>query len=102
MKLSFIKKLQFFQDLAESLRFGSVQADRRVQLKMPAAVVEELDKQFPNIDRSHLITQLAVDFITQKMKFEDRPVLTHMQASEDETLSDMWNYLEEREQLDNT
>ena len=100
MKLSFIKKLQYFQDLASSLRLGSVKADRRVQLKMPKIVVEELDRQFPDVDRSHLITQLAVDLIAQKMKFKDRPVLKQMVASEDQSLSDMLHYLEEREKED--
>lgn len=97
MKLAQMRKLQFFRDLATSLRIGTAKANRRVQLKMPSVVVDELDKQFPNIDRSHLLTQLVVDFITQKLEFQDREVLQHMQASEQSELDEMWSYLEERD-----
>ena len=97
MKLSFIKKLQYFQDLATSIRQGLIKSDRRVQLKMPNSVVTELDKQFPDVDRSHLITQLAIDLITQKLKLKDRSILMGLKASEQSSLDDMLNYLEDRE-----
>lgn len=97
MQLTSVKKLQYFQDLTTSLRMGTVKADRRVQLKMPKKIVEELDSQFPDIDRSHLITQLAADFLAQKMQFEDRPIFNHLQASEQSELNEMWKYLENRD-----
>jgi hypothetical protein len=97
MSISFIKKLQYFKDLATSLRQGIVKTDRRVQVKMPSKVVEELDRQFPNADRSQIITQLAVDVIYQRLRFADRPLLRDIASSEQSNLDEMWLYLEERD-----
>jgi metal-responsive CopG/Arc/MetJ family transcriptional regulator len=97
MKLSFIKKLQYFENLVDSLRLGTVKSDRRIQVKMPSQIVQELDNQFPDSNRSQILTQLAADLISQKLKFQDREILTHMQNSEQSELDEMWNYLEERD-----
>ena len=56
------------------------QKSRRVQLKMPAAVVEMLDKKFPKINRSRLLTQAAVELLIRKTR-ADRPDLEQWLAS---------------------
>jgi len=91
------KKLRYFQDLAASLQFGNGKANRRVQLKMPAEVVEQLDELFPGIDRSRLLTQLAVEAINQQLRFADRAVLRDLIADEQSSLDEMLQYLEERD-----
>ncbi len=76
--------------------YGNFDADRRVQLKMPSAIVDELDAEFPSIDRSKLMTLLAVSALIEK-KRNDNPELEHWRNDEQYDLDRMWDYLEERE-----
>ena len=72
------------------------QKSRRVQLKMPAAIVEMLDKKFPKINRSQLLTQAAVELLIRKTR-TDRPDLEQWLAAEQDDLDEMWNYLKFRD-----
>ncbi|HEX7018009.1 MAG TPA: hypothetical protein VF209_03840 [Patescibacteria group bacterium] len=85
------------RDMAIALEYGSVPADKRIQVKMPSIVVEELDRLFPTIDRSKLLTQLALEAILHTYRFVDRPDLGDLAASEQAAMDEMWNYLEERD-----
>ena len=73
------------------------QKSRRVQLKMPAAVVEMLDQKFPKINRSRLLTQAALELLIRKTR-SNRPDLEQWLASEQEDLDVMWSYLNYRDQ----
>lgn len=86
-----------FEDLATSLTHGSVPSDQRVQVKMPSQVVRELDRLFPQIDRSRLLTQLAVEAINQRLRFADQPQLAQLASQEQAGLDTMWEYLNERD-----
>lgn len=72
------------------------QKSRRVQLKMPAAIVEMLDKKFPKINRSRLLTQAAVELLIRKTR-ADRPDLEQWLAAEQDDLDEMWSYLNSRD-----
>ena len=72
------------------------QKSRRVQLKMPAAIVEMLDKKFPKVNRSQLLTQAAVELLIRKAR-TDRPDLEQWLAAEQDDLDEMWNYLKFRD-----
>ncbi|OGV96644.1 hypothetical protein A2W24_01630 [Microgenomates group bacterium RBG_16_45_19] len=83
--------------MLQLLSSGSVKTDRRVQIKMPKLVVEELDRLFPDTDRSRLLTQLALEAILTKLRFTNRPGLGVIASSEQAGLDTLWDYLEERE-----
>lgn len=72
------------------------QRSRRVQLKMPTAVVEMLDKKFPKVNRSRLLTQAAIELLIRKTRTE-RPDLEQWLASEQEDLDLLWGYLDFRD-----
>ena len=72
-------------------------ANQRVQVKMPAVIVKKLDELYPHIDRSQIITQLALQAIAQQLRFIDRPDLGDLVDSEQSKLNDMWDYLKERD-----
>lgn len=72
------------------------QEARRVQLKMPTAVVEMLDKKFPKVNRSRLLTQAAVELLIRKTR-ADRPDLEQWLAAEQDDLDEMWGYLKSRD-----
>lgn len=91
------KETLILKDMADSYKYGAIKANRRVQLKMPAFVVEQLDKEFPNIDRSKLLTKAAIDILLQKKKFSDNNDLYDWVITEQEDLDTMWEYLSERE-----
>jgi hypothetical protein len=92
-----VQKQLFLKDAAVALEYGQLPADRRVQIKMPAAIVDELDRVFAHVDRSKLLTQLAVEALLYHARFLDRPDLGDLARSEQEDLDQMWNYLEERD-----
>jgi hypothetical protein len=73
-------------------------ANQRVQVKMPAMVVKKLDELYPNVDRSQIITQLALQAIVQQLRFIDRPDIGGLADAEQSTLNDMWDYLKERDE----
>ena len=97
MKVSTAQNLQYFQDLNTSLGLGKNQADQRLQVKMPRRVVVELARLFPHTDRSFILTQLATNAITEKLRFQDRKILQSQATSEQEGLDDMVSYLEDRD-----
>lgn len=84
-------------DIANAPRFGNLPADKRVQIKMPSSVVAALDKLFPKTDRSRLLTQLALQAISQKLRFSNRPDLYFVSQTEQNNLDSAWNYLEGRD-----
>lgn len=86
-----------FEDLATSLTHGPVPADQRVQIKMPSQVVQELNRLFPKIDRSRLLTQLAVEAINQRLRLADKPELIELATQEQVGLDNLWAYLDERD-----
>lgn len=85
------------KDMATALEYGTVKSERRVQIKMPKLVVDELDKEFSDTERSKLLTQAAVSLLLSKKRFSDSPELYDLVTSEQNDLDDLWNYLEERE-----
>lgn len=88
---------QMISDFSASLVLSKFNADKRVQVKMPKIVVEELDRLFPEVDRSHLLTQLATNAILQQLRFQDRQILREQISTEQSGLDDMLDYLEERD-----
>lgn len=91
------QKYQQFVDLVTSVRQGKVPADKRVQVKMPEFVLSELDAQFPDQERSQVLTQLVVDALERRLKFADREIYQAMTNSEQTMLDTMASYLEERD-----
>ena len=84
------------KDMATALQYGELPNDRRVQLKIPAAIVKEIDLAFPNISRSKLFTQLALEALQQKYRYS-HPELELLAQEEQADLDQMWSYLEERD-----
>ena len=64
---------------------------------MPAMVIEELDKEFTNIDRSKLLTQIAIEALLLKKRYKNNPDLAELANEEQYDLDRMLEYLEERE-----
>ena len=96
MKQSQFEIYQQLKDMANALSFAKLKANRRIQVKMPGLVVDELDKEFPDIDRSTLLTQAALEIIIRK-KRNQNPDLEAWVAEEQHDLDRMWEYLDERE-----
>jgi hypothetical protein len=71
--------------------------DQRLQVKMPAALTQELDRLFPNQDRSEVLTQLALQAVVQQLRFADQPELAELIAEEQSAADNMWQYLESRD-----
>ena len=85
------------RDMAEAAQYHALPTDTRIQVKMPKAVVKTLDALFPDVNRSQLLTKLALDAIVRKLRFIDNPELDMLVDSEQSDLDDLWEYLEERE-----
>jgi len=96
MKSSTFTNYQQLVDMANALSFTKLKADRRIQIKMPKLVVDELDKEFPNIDRSKLLTQLALEILIRKKRFPE-PHLLELANEEQHDLDQMWEYLDKRD-----
>ena len=64
---------------------------------MPAEIVEMLDKKFPKINRSRLLTQAAVELLIRKTR-TDKPDLEQWLATEQDDLNEMWGYLNSRDE----
>lgn len=90
------KNLLVLRDIAIALDYGSVAADKRVQIKMPSEIVKQLDTAFPNTDRSKVITQLVVEALIRHFSFSDPNLRINIQE-EQHDLDTMWNYLEKRD-----
>lgn len=84
------------RDAASALEYGSIKSDKRIQVKMPSFVVDALDKEFPDQDRSSAITQAVLELLLRKKRISDAN-LEHWQNDEQYDMDRMWNYLEERD-----
>ena len=91
------QQLTKFIDMLRTLELGSLKNDSRIQVKIPSAVVKELDKLYPKQNRSKLFTKLALSAIIEKHRFADSLELSSLVAAEQAGLNEMWAYLEERE-----
>ena len=96
MSTTTLTNYQYLQDLSTSLSL-SKSKDRRVQLKMPSKLVDLLDKAFPNVDRSTLLTQAVTDLLLHKHRIAD-PTLEAWVTEEQYNLDEMEAYIREREQ----
>jgi len=85
------------RDLARNLEYGDLKSDRRIQVKMPSNVVEALDLTFPHIDRSKLLTKLAIQALLDNKLKDPRDSWASFADMEDATNQDLLGYLEERE-----
>jgi hypothetical protein len=75
----------------------ALEKDQRLQVKIPSALTHELDRLFPNQDRSEVLTQLALQAVVQQLRFADRPELAELVTQEQSAADEMWNYLEKRD-----
>lgn len=82
--------------MADSLSFTNIKADRRVQVKMPSFVVDLLDQEFPQQDRSQVITQAALDLLLRIKRLKN-PKLEDWVREEQHSIDRMWTYLDERD-----
>lgn len=90
------RTLSELKDIAIAYHYGSANADRRVQLKMPSMIVDLLDQEFPGEDRSSVLTKLAIDALARKKRFGDSTIPEFL-ADEQSRLDDLWDYLDSRE-----
>lgn len=94
MDITTLTDYQYLQDLSTSLALGGKK--RRVQVVMPAKLVALIDKVFPDIDRSTLISQAFTDLLLHKHRIKN-PDLEAWVAEEQYNLDEMETYLENRE-----
>lgn len=94
MSTTTLTDYQYLQDLATSLALGGKK--KRVQVVMPSKLVQLIDKTFPHIDRSTLISQAFTDLLLHKHRISD-PTLEGWAAEEQYNLDEMDAYLTERE-----
>lgn len=83
--------------LNQGLAQKDLKLDKRIQVKIPAKILKQLDTLFPNQDRSRVLSRLAADAILQKLRFIDRLDLATLSADEQSGLDDMYDYLEKRD-----
>ena len=89
---------KYFQlkDSAQAYGVGKIELDKRVQVKFPSFLINILDEEFPDSNRSELITRAVTDYLLQYLRIKTPDlVLPHIEEQRD--LDVMWNYLEERE-----
>ena len=85
---------QYLQDLATSL--ATTDKKRRLQIVMPDKLVQLIDKTFPNIDRSTLISQAFTDLLLRQHRVTN-PDLEAWISEQDYDLDRMEAYINERE-----
>lgn len=91
------QQLLVLRDMATTIEYGQITMDKRIQVKMPALVLQKLDTLFPELDRSAVITKLAIQAILDKERFADPDDSIFFKPTEQADLDTLWNYLEERE-----
>jgi hypothetical protein len=91
------KNYFLLKDISTALEYGSVKADKRVQITMPKIVVDELDRLFPKMERSKILTQAAVELLLRRLRFKDNQELESLVKAEQIDLDETWNYLEQRD-----
>lgn len=84
-------------DMAVAAQYHALPADTRIQVKMPSAVVKALDKLYPHVDRSQILTHFALDAVLRQSRFADNPELSTIVDNEQSMLDDALSYLEQRE-----
>ena len=94
MNITTLTDYQYLQDLATSLALGGKK--RRLQVVMPDKLVTLIDKTFPHIDRSTLISQAFTDLLLHKHRINN-PDLEAWIAEEQYNLDEMEVYLRSRE-----
>jgi len=89
---------KYFQlkDNAQAYGVSKIELDKRVQVKFPSFLINILDKEFPNANRSELITRAVTDYLLQHLRIKT-PDLVLLHIEEQRDLDVMWNYLEERQ-----
>jgi hypothetical protein len=92
------KSYLLLKDIATTLEYGSVKADKRIQVTMPKFVVDELDRLFPQIERSKLLTQAATELLLRRLRFKDNADLQFLVETEQDELDETWDYLNKRDQ----
>jgi len=95
MNTTTLTDYQYLQDLATSLALGGKK--RRLQIVMPDKLVTMIDKMFPHIDRSTLISQAFTDLLLHKHRIAN-PELEAWVAEEQYDSDRMEAYIHEREQ----
>lgn len=86
---------QYLQDLSTSLALGGKK--RRVQIVMPEKLVQLIDKVFPNVDRSTLVSQAFTDLLLHKHRITN-PDLEAWVSEEQYDSDRMEAYINAREQ----
>jgi len=94
MNTTTLTDYQYLQDLSTSLSLGGKK--RRVQIVMPEKLVQLIDKVFPNVDRSTLVSQAFTDLLLHKHRIVD-PALEDWVSEEQYNADEMETYLIERE-----
>lgn len=94
MNTTTLTDYQYLQDLSTSLALGGKK--RRVQIVMPDKLVQLIDKVFPHVDRSTLVSQAFTDLLLHKHRITN-PDLEAWVAQEQYDLDEMETYLSERE-----
>lgn len=84
------------RDAADAYEYGSIKSDRRIQVKLPSFIVDEIDKEFPGRDRSNVIARATLEVLLRKKRLDDSG-LDNWQAEEQYDLDRMWDFLSEIE-----
>lgn len=95
MNTTTLNDYQYLQDLSTSLALGGKK--RRVQIVMPEKLVQLIDKVFPNVDRSTLVSQAFTDLLLHKHRITN-PDLEAWVAEEQYDSDRMETYINAREQ----
>jgi hypothetical protein len=85
------------RDAALAMDYGTLKSNARIQVKMPSFIVEEIDKTFPEVSRSQVLTKAVIEFLLNKKRFANNPDLGQLHYDEQKTLDTLLDYLEERE-----
>ena len=98
MKYKFTKQQGLaLHDMAVAAQYHALPANIRVQVKMPSVVVKALDELYPHVDRSQILTHLALDAVLRQLRFADNLDLAAIVDNEQSMIDDTLNYLEQRE-----
>ena len=94
MNTTTLTDYRYLQDLSTSLALGGKK--RRVQIVMPDKLVQLIDKVFPHVDRSTLVSQAFTDLLLHKHRITN-PDLEAWVAQEQYDTDRMEAYIRERE-----
>jgi hypothetical protein len=93
-----IPKIEYLKlkEMSAALQYGNLKSDKRIQVKMPSAVVTALDAMFSGEDRSKVITKAVLEMLLNSSRMSDS-TLEAWQTTQQYDLDRMWTYLDERE-----